>query len=99
MTEWKKSRFIKLFEKVNCFHFMAIEIIAESRAKSAKNLKLRIRQNAYNEKVAYDRMKNKSFYQMFEKVNRFHFEAIEMISGISSKIIKKFKIENLEKRH
>ena len=60
------SRFIKLFEKVNRFHLKAIERkIAKRQAKSTKNLKLRIRQNAYNEKHACDRMKNKSFYQTF----------------------------------
>ena len=74
MTEWKISRFIKLFEKVNRFHLKAIEmIIAKSGAKSTKNIKLRIRQNAYNEKVAYDRVKNKSFYQDFWKSQPFSF--------------------------
>ena len=72
MTEWKISRFNKLFEKVNRFHLKAIKmIVAKSRAKSTKNIKLRIRQNAYNEKVAYDQVKNKSFYQTFWKSVRF----------------------------
>ena len=66
MTERKISHFIKLFEKVNQFHFKAIEMILEkSRAKSTKKLKLRIRQNAFYAKVAYDRVKNKAFYQTF----------------------------------
>ena len=74
MTEWKISRFIKLFEKVNRFHLKVIEMIkAKIQAKSRKNSKLRIGQSAINEKVAYDRIKNKSFYQTFWKSVRFSF--------------------------
>ena len=74
MPEWKIKRFIKLFDKVHRFHLKAIEmIIAKSRAKSTKNLKLRIRHSADNEKVAYDRVKHKSFYQDFWKSQLFSF--------------------------
>ena len=40
-------------------------MISEISSKIEQNLKLRIRQNAFNEKVAQDQMKNKSFYQTF----------------------------------
>ena len=95
MTELKISRFIKLFEKVYGFHFKMSEmIIAKSRAKSTKNLKLRIRQNAYNKKVAYDRMKNKSFYQMFWKSQPFSFKGNQMISAKSrAKSMKNLKLK------
>ena len=74
-------------------------MIAQSWAKSVKKLKLRIRQNAFNKKVAHDQMKNKSFYQTFWKSQPFSFKGNrDDNSEKTSEIDEKFKIESSAKR-